>query len=55
MLLAVAQLSGSDDRAEPELPLAHQWLGINREPRFSLSRKHVVAVEILMQQHLLTL
>ena len=51
----MAELARADDRRDPELALADQRLRVDREPRLALRRQHVVAVQVLVQQHLLAL
>src|SRR6266536_1726328 len=53
--LRVAQLERADDRRDSELALPDEGLRIDRQPRLPLRRQHVLAVEVLVQQHLLAL
>jgi hypothetical protein len=52
---AVAELCAADDRRHSELALALQRLRVDREPRFPDRAQHVAGVQVLMQEHLLTL
>ena len=49
---AAAELDVTDDRRDTELPLAGQWLRVDDEPGLTLGGENVVAVEILVEQHL---
>src|SRR5689334_6678891 len=51
----MAELARAHDRRDPELPLAGKGLRVDRQPRLALRREHVVAVEVLVEQHLLAL
>src|SRR5438128_9813061 len=45
---ADAELKGSHDGCEPELSLADQRLGVDRQPGFTLRRQDIVAVQVLV-------
>src|SRR3954470_21370479 len=49
------ELERAHDRRDRELALTDERLRIDHEPRLALCRKDVVAVEVLVQQHLLAL
>ena len=51
----MAELEAPDDRRERELALAREGLRVDREPRLALGPKHVVSVEVLMEEDLLAL
>lgn len=51
----MAQLERADDRRETELTLARQRLRIDDKPRLALGGEDVVCMQILVDQHLLTL
>jgi hypothetical protein len=55
VLLALAELEGSDNGRKSELTLAHEGLRVDGEPRLTVGGEDVVRVEILVQKHLLTL
>ena len=52
---AVTELNGADDRRKAELTLADERLRVDDEPRLALRGEHVVRVEILVDQYLLSL
>src|SRR6476659_7684216 len=51
----MAQLARAYDRRDAELALADKRLRVDRQPRLALRGEDVVAVQVLMQQHLLSL
>src|SRR6185312_1999536 len=51
----VAELARADDRRDPELSLPGERLRVDRQPRLALGGQNVVAVQVLVQEHLLTL
>ncbi len=53
--LALAELGRADDRGDRELPLADQRLWVYDKPGLALRREDIVAVQVLVKQHLLTL
>ncbi len=55
LLLRVAELTGTDDRRDRELPLGSEWLRIDHEPRLALRRKDVLPVKVLVNEDELAL
>ena len=53
--LRVAELERADDRRDRELALAGERLRVDHEPRLALRGEHVLAVQVLVQEHLLAL
>src|SRR5258708_28898390 len=53
--LRVPELEAADDRRDGELALADKRLRVDGEPRLALRGEHVVAVQVLVQQHLFAL
>src|SRR5262245_9759580 len=51
----VAELARADDGRDPELALTRQRLRVDRQPGLALRREDVVAVQVLVEQHLLAL
>src|SRR3954471_14127416 len=51
----MTELPGSHDRCDAELALAHERLRVDRQPRLPLRGEHVVAVQVLVEEHLLAL
>src|SRR6185437_1288954 len=52
LLPRVAELAGADNRRDPELPLADERLRVDPQPGLALRGQDVVAVQVLVQQHL---
>src|SRR5205085_2192617 len=50
-----AELDRADQRRQREPTLAEQRLGIDHEPRLTLRREDIRAVQVLMDEHLLAL
>src|ERR1700681_531349 len=53
--LAVTERIRPNDRGQGELSFANQWFWIDDEPAFALGAQHVVAMQVLVDEHLLAL
>ena len=51
----MAELEGADDRRDCELALARERLRVDHEPLLPFGREDVVAVQVLVHEHLLAL